>query len=305
MDNNPTIKPYAEPGPSILAIDKLTLMASFALLVVGGSVFLLSPKRQSKILEALSILCFVDSFSRGAFLGNSSMNASFIAVSFAYLAFKPEQIEYPFKPLNTLKKKDFIQIIIDGLTVLVPVLAVFASGQSIPVGALALVVGAWVLCEKGKSALPLALCFMATILIIGFVFTDNFLANSGRFEIWKINLKEWWENLDIWIGAGNGEFYNIGPETQKRAGAEHNLWWIWAHNDWLQTLIEQGIIGLGLHIGLFSSALWKTFTSKRSADFAAVVGYGGVCFFNFNVHMAIPALLGLVIVARVFDKERI
>lgn len=323
-----------------MAVDLVLLKTTLSFVLTIVAIGSLRPAFQPSLVEGFGILCFCDSMYvifqtfvlglspdyRGGFLGNPSMNGCFIAVTLGWLAFEPEDIPYGFKGLKELCKNDMVQIALDAIMLIVPVVAIFCAKASVPVGVLAIMIGAYILCQTKKTWLSAA--FVSAVLLAGFAFTPDLLGNSGRFGIWKLSLKWWWNNADIWTGTGNGMFFLIGPMLQHKELAANagwtlsspdpnvlsavgslfvnpDQWWIWAHNDWLQALIELGIIGVLLYLSLFVAGLWRAWKKGLSAEFAVLTGIGAAACFNFVVHSALFAVAAVLVVARIFDNHRI
>lgn len=70
--------------------------------------------------------------------------------------------------------------------------------------------------------------------------------DTHRLTEWKL-IMEWWSANITWpIGAGTGTYQVLGPEIQNR---QENLF-VWLHNDLLQIIFEQGLIGFALTLML-------------------------------------------------------
>jgi O-antigen ligase len=78
-------------------------------------------------------------------------------------------------------------------------------------------------------------------------------AFTGRVQIWPVLIAYW---LDHWLlGSGYGSFWNIGADSPV---FEYNTGWVAhiysGHNGYLDILVQTGIIGLVLSVGL--AILW-------------------------------------------------
>lgn len=287
----------------VLSIENIVMRATLCWVFTTGAIALMKGSLQKQILDSLGILCLADSLlviwqaihgvpidSRNGLVGtNASLNGCLIAVTYAFNGLW--EIKY-----ETKKGKELIFRI----PTLIPIIAIFLEGASIPVGTLAVVL----ICFYRRS-LKLRAIFPALVVLgIGFLFTPSFLFDSGRLTIWKASVTWWWENSSHLIGTGNGTFFSIGPMVQLINHIDPSVLFIWAHNDWLQTLIEQGFIGLFLFMSLFSLSLWRSWQNKRDQEFAAVMAYGAVSVFNFPAHSVLFAIVGTLLACMALDKER-
>ncbi len=135
--------------------------------------------------------------------------------------------------------------------------------------------------------------------------------SSGRFQVWREVIPAWAEVGRTWVGQGTGTTPAIVPRIQAlfgsiKSGGGTNMFsfeeYRWLHSDWLQILVENGAIGLILAL------LTAWFAARRAwiegpAFFAAVMGYIATMTFNFPVHQPFHALVGAILLARVFYKQ--
>jgi O-antigen ligase len=157
-----------------------------------------------------------------------------------------------------------------------------------------------------KRAFYEILCVMAlAILFSAFSFftpaAERFAAegvsDGGRFLIWNGALSAF---RDFWpLGCGIGNFRHIFPVYNPGIQMACN----YAHNDYLQLLVETGIAG-GICIVLFMASIGlmacRIFTSGRASyllwGLSASISYMGVhSFFDFNLHIPSNALTFAVI----------
>lgn len=80
----------------------------------------------------------------------------------------------------------------------------------------------------------------------------------------------WWENVNIWRGAGLGTFEIIGTAIQKETPVLGKSLLIYLHNDYLQVLFEQGVVGLLCGLIAYGAALKKAY--DRPWLFLSLVG---------------------------------
>ncbi|MEP6662587.1 MAG: O-antigen ligase family protein [Verrucomicrobiota bacterium] len=139
-------------------------------------------------------------------------------------------------------------------------------------------------------------------------------ADEGRFDYWNSALQIWRE--DIWLGAGpahyNERFRQYRPEHLQMLPQ-------FTHNDYLNTLADWGIVGLGLiviFLFLFYAGVFKTWRyvqrnpgdlgSRNSNKTALVLGGSlGIAalvfhsFVDFNLHVPANAIVAVVLIALV------
>lgn len=232
---------------------------------------------------------------RGAFIGNPSMAASLIAVTYPFFAFRRRWRSH-YLPLLTI-----------------PLIAIFCAHASIPVGILAVV-----LCVYFYNTLHLVLAekialfgtLLTGLLCIGLVMKGLLLfENDGRFYMYRIAWNHWSHAAlsTKLFGYGNGSMgYNF-PFWQVQAGQVPGQRWydyfMWIHSDWLQTLVEQGMLGFAAYLNLFVFACIEA--NKKSAWLlSAVAGYGAMSIFNFPCHLPVHALVGVSLAAMAFRGDR-
>lgn len=180
--------------------------------------------------------------------------------------------------------------------------AIMQLDASIPVGVLFVVVVAGWWSKKGaKPGLRQALVMSPLFAIGYFMNPAQFLTTTGRWQIWKDTLT-WWYNSDRhWFGIGTGALDTIF--RHKLAVDPNYKTVIWAHNDYLQILFDNGIVGLSaVLIGLLA-------TMRRAFPgpilFSAVCGYAATALFNFPMHVPLHAMVGMILVWMTWTSEQV
>ncbi len=135
---------------------------------------------------------------------------------------------------------------------------------------------------------------------------------DARLELWESTIQMWQENF--WWGVGPGQFdYRFRPYRPQSIQLRPNH----AHNDYLETLTDWGLVGAGivasawllLYLGVFRT--WKfvggtvnDFGSKQSNKFAFVFGasLGLLAILvhsvvDFNMHIPSNAILAIALMA--------
>lgn len=319
---------YGEYGPSTaLAIDNVSLYGTYVFLLLTAIFGFLKDDALNYMEEIFSVLCLSDSIYvlyqysvdtsfpyfnvNGGFLGNPSINGTFIALSYPLLAMKPENNTYDLKSISDLFGRHSVRFFWDIFCFLIPILAVFASRSTVPAVTLVVAAFAWFLLEGGQIR---KIGSLKTRLIVGTMVSGSLLAlflwkipaffqSSGRYPIWKVVFEWWREHSSNLFGMGLGTTFMFGPHIQHETGiGAEDGWWAFFHNDWLQCLFETGIIGLTLYGLLFV----KAFTSKKLGVGylkVALIGYAFASFFNFPSHIALTSVLGYLLIARLLLRE--
>jgi hypothetical protein len=134
-----------------------------------------------------------------------------------------------------------------------------------------------------------------------FVLGSKFLGDSGRYHVWKMALSFWEFNASrSWLigvlGFGPGTYGFFGPAVQSATGGSTIFPWL--HNEYLQVLFENGIVGLSLVLILLSTALYKT--RKNPCLFAQISTFAFVSITQFTGRVFFTELLGVCLLYQTF-----
>lgn len=142
------------------------------------------------------------------------------------------------------------------------------------------------------------------LLTIPAYFIKDFSSDSGRYSIWRLGLKYWWSDANHWIGLGPGTTRVFLPHTQVKYGYMPHLKeiWIWFHNDFLQVLFEQGVIGLCATLVIVVFAIKKSYQKKRDL-FPTVMAFLVVAYFNYPSQLPLQALFLAWVLALLFRRD--
>lgn len=222
----------------------------------------------------------------GSFVGNPSMNTCFLVVLLP-IAMKHFN--------NTLR----------GLTLLAVMIVVLVSKSSLGFGMLALAGIVWAVLESGSI---LTMAYMAlgvpALMGIGHLLLGSELTNSGdRLKMWEFFLSKWNVPHNWILGTGYGTFGVFSINLQKFFHVGENGWWIWIHNDWLQSLMELGVPGVLLMICTYGVALSKLFLEGRRTATTSLVLLGAMMFFNYPGHLAPTALFACWLMVLALKKD--
>lgn len=128
---------------------------------------------------------------------------------------------------------------------------------------------------------------------------DYYFQDTHRLKVWEKSIAIWKDRPLTGYGLGSFRttFMGKSPEFQKDG------YWAQAHNEYLQILYEEGIIGLGIIIALmFTTALSFYRTRKGLIPFTALIVGAFVSIFSFPFHTAMGGIIILALV--MYEKER-
>jgi hypothetical protein len=250
----------------------------------------LDRKREWLIMEWLYGLCLISSvvtlfqlggapWTRMGVSGNSSMNGCLIALTLPIA-------------LHRLGK-GVAPKAMQGVMLALALVAIFATQASIPVGVLALITfysATWWLAPMSLS-----------VIALGYFLDPAFLSSSGRFQGWSMITKWWWESGHILTGWGTGAGAVIFNE-QRQANPAFKHMAIWAHNDFLQVLFDNGVAGLLAMLAVMLAAMIHSYA--RPWLFKSIIAYAATMFFNFPLHVPIHASVGACLLWLAFRGKR-
>jgi hypothetical protein len=284
-------------------------VAFICLVLFANFLLYLKNEHLLKLRYMFMFLCIADSIfvlvqyllgysytNRGGMFGNGSINGNFIAFTY------PLVMEYAFKGFSKEFRTNLTPIrLITYAVLLLPVLACVATEASNPIGAMAISIGAFIFFKiKGKLKYILSSISVTIIIIIGCLTQTaaTLFNSSNRFDLYRINFIEWLLRGNIFTGDGTGTFPMFGIASQIKHQVMVGSWAIWLHNDWLQILIESGIIGLG--IALLFSIVFIIKLWNRPYLLACLLSFMGSMVFNYPVHYSVHALFLVYLIAEAF-----
>ncbi len=214
-------------------------------------------------------------YSRMGISGNASMNGCLIAVTLPVSLQFLVSIVFPWS-------------VIPLVFATVAIVAVFGTQTSIPVGVLAIVILAQAFAMRNLKHIGWWVVVAVFSGIGLFMNPTHFFDSSGRIQGWKVIFNWWLESGEFWNGLGTGAGNIIFANHAATHSTIGNMYW--AHNDFLQILFDNGVIGLVSASIVLLYALRASF--NRPWLFSAIGGYGAMAFFNFPAHLPIHALVG-------------
>lgn len=197
----------------------------------------------------------------------------------------------------------------------IAILAIYLSHASVPIGALA--VALFVMCSTWnrfsiKKRFFFAVLIAAVLIGVGRFHDDQLFDSALRFPAWKSFMPLWWNTANLFTGFGPGSWSVLIPNYQLVTGFGINYtvnpplgyFWTFAHNEWLQTLFEFGVIGLVLAVLIFVKCLLIFFKNNEREALASSLALGGSLCFNYTTRFVPCALLLGFLIAFAFKLER-
>lgn len=228
-------------------------------------------------------------YKRVGFAGNASMNGSIIAAMLPLLL--------GAKPLGKFRIPLF----------LLGCFSVYTTDASVPLGVFIVAILAYMGHLYWNKLPKMALIggFLVSILgayYIGVSYMgDQLFHTQGRIDIWRLAMAWWWDHSDIFVGAGQGSAISIVPDLQIAQGDRGNFF-MWLHNDWLQTVFETGIIGLVALLYAWWEVVKKSLRSP--ALFASVMGFSAMACFNYPARLVQSWFICVVLVWVILRDKR-
>lgn len=184
------------------------------------------------------------------------------------------------------------------LAVIVMATAVLLAGGTTGVVALALGVTPYLLSIRlswRRLAMLGALAGIAAVVLIPASDRIDFFSSRGRFNEWALIFKQYSE-ADGWhalFGFGPGSFEWLHPIYQLK-NTMPTQYWLWAHNEWLQVLFENGFVGFA---ALMFTAL-KVLDGLKTPELKGLALAYGVTMCTTNPMRSAPfQILGAALIA--------
>lgn len=301
------------PDTAVYLFERSAAFSSFAFLCFALILTLASRKHLRLLCKSFSLLCLVNSvvviaqyvagYSQlSGLFGATSMSGCLIAFTYPFLAFVSEA--HPREWERRYKNMLYLLYILSAITL--PVVAIFLTKSSMAIGTLAVV---WlVFLWREYNKLGTGLLLFGAILLIAYLLDPTFFDQLhkpvfqwGRLRIWILSI-HWWLAQDMqtfFVGTGLGSTEVLLPHIQYGEGhrGQHE-WFLWMHNDWLQLLFEQGIIGLAVYLNAFFFALkasWKNVYLSSALIGVAVCALG-----NYPARLPVHGFILMAIVVMCF-----
>lgn len=113
-------------------------------------------------------------------------------------------------------------------------------------------------------------------------------------------ITHWIDGGKHFFGEGQGSFMFWGPKAQllQEFEVQKGLW-LWMHSDWMQLMIETGLVGLVVYLNLFRSVLVKFYREQDWEHFGMTLCLGVLMLGNYPLALAIFAIPIFYLLAQV------
>jgi hypothetical protein len=133
---------------------------------------------------------------------------------------------------------------------------------------------------------------LAVLVITAVLLDEQRLPNMPRWNAWAMFINEWIDGGKHFFGEGQGSFMFWGPHAQLTNEFEVKKGlWLWAHNDWLQLLIETGIVGIMVYLNLFRSVLVHYYREQNWSHVGMTLSFGVVMLGNYPLAIAMFGII--------------
>lgn len=237
------------------------------------------------IITAVFDIKFTNSMGYSGFIDYSGMNGVLIAVC------ATPSISVLFVDL----KNKVHQVV-----VILAMIALYLSKGSISYGVLASgIVGIILTKQRGAKTLLKLLPLALVPMLIAVLSEGKDVLDSGRrFEAYQTFITAWWSE-DIWtklFGYGPSEFQIVSGVIQRKmnfmVNKDGSMWaWTWVHSEFIQSLIEYGILGLALILALLGETLLKLYKKNDKTVFAIACSLVGASIFDYPCRLFPTAVL--------------
>lgn len=243
----------------------------------------------------LNALPFILDKKAGGFLGCPTINGTFTACTLPILLHEAS--------------KYFNKKVIIGLAIVV-VLSIILEPSSVPVGCLTLSLGSYIFLNFPKGRGKILYCLSVPIFLLGISFVVhtfykhiNLFDSSDRFKMFELSFEYFLQRGNIFLGFGTATFSHLCQYIQGYYGFNEKMLMLWLHSDYLQILIEGGLFLAIMTLIMNVCLIVRVISDKKYWLAAAIFGYMGGMLFNYNLHIALTAFLGVYLVVEGFRKN--
>lgn len=138
------------------------------------------------------------------------------------------------------------------------------------------------------------------LLLARFAIGDHFLLDSGRRFVWEGSFQFYKQFANTWIGIGTGTFtsWGVGWQYAHYINDKQKTLWPWLHNEYLEILFENGIIGLFASLTALGYLLKKSFNSYI---FPIVCVYSFTGLTEMPLRLWVTQLLGVALLGVIYS----
>jgi len=147
---------------------------------------------------------------------------------------------------------------------------------------------------------------LAVLIILALLMGGCLLFQHGKLDtydphriaVWKETIRIWHDkHITGWgLGSFRHTFYRMAPQFARDGH------WTQTHNDWLQLLFEQGIVGLGIILSLVWITLYNFWKKRKGLiPITSLFIFSMVAFWGFPMHTSLGILLIVSLV--MFEQE--
>ncbi len=134
---------------------------------------------------------------------------------------------------------------------------------------------------------PIMLQFYLAPVAVYFL-GPKLMSSGDRFLMWEFFLKAWLINPSHWLlGTGSGTFGVYSINLQKAFAVREGMWWIWAHNDFLEQMFTAGVVGLALMSWLYIATLRGLLRRGYAEEAQAFLLFGVFMCVNPALHIGL------------------
>lgn len=219
------------------------------------------------------------------FIDYSGMNACLIAIGIPFIKIRDDRKRWA--------------------AYLCAILAIIFSKSSVPYGVLGAVMFSEIITNKKsidwRWLIPIPLTACSALALEG----GRLLDSAGRFSAYKLFFSAWAKDANLIFGTGPGSFQMIAPIVQLKNGfminqTSNSYFWLWAHSDWFQALLENGIIGVTLAASVFFVCLYRLYKKGEYDVLSMLCGIGAAAVFDFPLRYFIFSFLSCYAIARAY-----
>lgn len=259
---------------------------SFLRLIMLAALMLMTPKNKNdnliRIVKTLSLIesILVLTFGYG-FMNAGSMSVTAIAITYPLM----------WVAKNKNKTLNFIYYV-------TPIASIISLGGTTAYACLFASSLVWGLYRRSiKEKLITLACTLIIPLTGALLIGKDVLESYDRFQVWQIFMNWFHANANIWTGTGTGTFEWIGPAILDRTKGVY----LFMHNEYLQVLFEQGVIGFALMILVMIQCVHLA--RKRPAILASIAALSVAMLTQFPFRFFFTQFVAVLLIKLSFDER--